>query len=90
MCETCSQPCGHAGRLRDKRLRDRLICCLVDKDLWQRVLAEDNYEDLTLDKVIRICKLLESSNSQTLVWLKIPDQHWLYPSHLTGRSSQQF
>ena len=53
VCASCSQPCGHAGHLRDTRLRDCLICGLADKTIQQRVLAEECSQDLDLNKVMR-------------------------------------
>ena len=60
LCVHCRQPCGHAATLRDARIRDRLINGL-DKKMQQRVLEEDFNDRLDLDRVVKICRSLESS-----------------------------
>ena len=61
LCVHCRQPCGHAATLRDARIRDRLINGLLDKTMQQRVLEEDFNDRLDLDRVVKICRSLESS-----------------------------
>ena len=61
LCVHCRQPCGHAATSRDARIRDRLINGLSDKTMQQRVLEEDFNDRLDLDRVVKICRSLESS-----------------------------
>ena len=61
LCPGCRQPCQHGASYRDGRIRDRLICGLWDKDMQKQVLREPFDSQLSLDKVIRICKSFEAA-----------------------------
>ena len=60
-CTSCGHACRHGAHYRDTRIRDRLICGLVDPEMQRRVLQEPFDAQLCLEKVIRICKAYESS-----------------------------
>ena len=64
--QTCCTQCGragdHSGRLKERRIRDRLIFGLRDPSMQQRVLLEDFGQNLTLDRVLQVCKAHESSS----------------------------
>ena len=61
LCPGCQRPCHHGASYRDGRIRDRLICGLWDKDMQKQVLREPFDSQLSLDKVIRICKSFEAA-----------------------------
>ena len=65
-CTRCHRPCGHGAALTETRTRDRLIYGLADKGIQQRVLEEDFSERLDLERVVTICKSMESSNETEL------------------------
>ena len=48
------------------RIRDRLIYGLAEKGIQQRVLEEDFSERLDLERVVAICKSMESSKETEL------------------------
>ena len=60
-CLQCGHSCGHTNRLRERRVRDRLIFGLRDSSMQRRVLLEDFGKNLTLDRVLQVCKAHESS-----------------------------
>ena len=49
------------GSLEDNLLRDRLVCGIIDEILREKLLQ---VEDLTLEKCVNMCRLLESSARQ--------------------------
>ena len=49
------------GRLKERRIRDRFIFGLRDPGMQRRILLEDFGQNLTLDRVLQICKAHESS-----------------------------
>ena len=65
-CTRCHRPCGHGAALTETRIRDRLIYGLADKGIQQRVLEEDFSERLDLERVVTICKSMESSKETEL------------------------
>ena len=65
-CTQCHRPCGHGAALTKTRIRDRLIYGLADKGIQQRVLEEDFSERLALERVVAICKSMESSKETEL------------------------
>ena len=60
------RPCGHGTALTETRIRDRLINGLADKGIQQRALEEDFSEQLVLERVLAICKSMESSKETEL------------------------
>ena len=60
-CHSCHQPAILTARLRAVRLRDRLICRLRNRDMQHRVLMETYDTDLTLDRVVQLCRAYETS-----------------------------
>ena len=80
--QTCCTQCGHTGpgttavASKSVRIRDRLIFGLCDPGMQQRVLLEDFGQNLTLDRVLQICKVHESS---TDIGLALAQQS---PAHL--------
>ena len=58
----CTEPCGHGEghRVKEERLRDRLIFGLHDKEIEKKVLEVD-WNELTLDKTLSIVQSQESS-----------------------------
>ena len=60
-CHSCRQPAGLTAELRAVRLRDRLICGLRNRDMQHRVLMETYDTDLTLDRVVQLCRAYETS-----------------------------
>ncbi len=59
-CADCRVPCGHGQRLREERLRDRLIFGLYSEKIRQKVL-EEPFETLTLERTHQIVQAMESS-----------------------------
>ena len=63
--QTCCTQCGHTGdhssRLKERRIRDWLIFGLRDPGMQRRVLLEVFGQNLTLDRVLQVCKAHESS-----------------------------
>jgi len=59
-CRRCDESCGHAQVVREERLRDRLVCGIRNKDIQSKVL-EVKFADLTLERVLEICRALEAS-----------------------------
>ena len=76
-CAQCHWPCGHDATLTDTKIRDRLIYRLADKGIQQRVLEEDFSERLDLERVVAICKPLESSKETEL---RLTREHFFLPS----------
>ena len=60
-CGRCGSLCGHEARLRETRLRDRLVCGLRDRAMQRWVLEEEYASELSLDRVMQICSAYESS-----------------------------
>ncbi len=60
VCADCREPCGHGQRLREERLRDRLIFGLYSEKIRQKVL-EEPFETLTLERTHQIVQAMESS-----------------------------
>ncbi|CAG9815511.1 unnamed protein product [Phaedon cochleariae] len=71
-CKTCNDPCHTecnkcsiafplTSHLQEIRIRDRLICGLIDKDMQRRVLTEQYTSEITLDHVLSICTAVENS-----------------------------
>ena len=65
-CTRCHRPCGHDAALTETRIRDRLIYRLADGGIQQHVLEEDFSERLDLERVVAICKSMESSEETEL------------------------
>ena len=61
-CDLCGEDCGHGARLREMRLRDRLVIGLRDEQIQKDVLKE-SLEDLTLEKTLKICRAGEASKA---------------------------
>ena len=75
-CLMCGHSWGHTNRLRECRIRDRLIFGLRDSSM-QRVLLEDFEKQLTLDRVLQICKAHESSTDTGHTLSQDPSFHLL-------------
>ena len=79
--QICCTQCGHAGdrsgRLKERRIRDRLIFGLRDPGMQRRVLLEYFGQNLTLDRVLQICKAHESSTDTGLALTQESPAHLL-------------
>ena len=71
VCPDCHRPCHHGTTYRDGRIRERLICGLWDKEMQRKVLGEQFDNQLSLDKVIRICKWFEAATLSRRHWSRI-------------------
>ena len=76
-CLQCGHSCGHTNRLRERRIRDRLIFCLSDSSMLRRVLLEVFGKTVTLDRVHLIYKAHESPNDMGRVLSQDPSAHLL-------------
>ena len=76
-CLQCGHSCGHTNRLRERRIRDRLIFGLRDSSMQRRVLLEDFGKNLTLDRVLQVCKAHESSTDTGHALSQDPSAHLL-------------
>ena len=77
------------GSLEGNLLRDRLVCCIIDKTVREQLLQ---VEDLTLEKCVNMCRLFESSAKQlrTLGSSQLgPDVHALRKMKLSSKTGQR-
>ena len=86
-CARCGHAGDHHGRLKDSRLRDQLICGLRDLDMQRRALLED-FESLTLNRVLQVCRAYESLLDTAEELSKATDSQLLAVRRSTYKRSQ--
>ena len=76
-CTRCGHAGDHSGRLKQRRIRDRLIFGLRDPGMQRRVLLEDFGQNLTVDRVLQRCKTHKSLTDTGLALAQESPAHLL-------------
>ena len=59
-CKVCTGKCNHEESLREERLRDQIICGMIDAEAQQKLFTKD-INTLTLEDTLTICNSKEFS-----------------------------